>query len=348
MEKVRLGKTGLMVSRIGFGGIPIQRLSEAEAVAVVKGCLDLGVTFIDTANSYTTSEGYIGKAIAGRREGLVLATKSTSRDPEKLAEHIDLSLERLGVDTIDLYQFHAVNNLDDLARVTDPQGLMAVMQEAKRAGKIRHIGISCHTMEAAKQAVKSGLFETLMFPFNFIAHEAEEVINLATEHDVGFIGMKPMAGGMLENASLAFKYVLQFPTTVPLVGIEKTQQIEEIVGILSGPLELTAADRIEMQRVSEELGRRFCHRCDYCQPCPEEISISMVMVLPNMLQRMSEQMLFHPESFGARVVSRAEGCSKCGECETRCPYELPIRDMIDEHVHLYHKEKEQYLARSPA
>ncbi|MCK4449175.1 MAG: aldo/keto reductase, partial [Anaerolineae bacterium] len=230
METIRLGKTDMMVSKLGFGGIPIQRVSEDEAVAVVKKCLDLGITFIDTANAYTTSEERIGKAISGRREGLILATKSTSRTREGVERHLQQSLKLLGVESIDLYQFHGVNDFDAYARVLDPDGPMAVVQEAKRAGVVKHIGITSHLIDVAKEAVKSDRFETIMFPFNFVTCEpADELLPLAREHDVGFIAMKPLAGGALDNATLAFKYLRQFPQLLPIAGIERVEEMEEIV-----------------------------------------------------------------------------------------------------------------------
>ena len=240
MKKIRLGKTEMMVSRLGFGGIPIQRDTEDEAVAVVRKCLDLGITFLDTANGYTTSEERIGKAIAGKREEVIIATKSGGRDRKTVEEHLKLSLKRLNTDYIDLYQFHGVGNPEHLKIVLEPDGPMAVFEEAKKAGVIKHIGITSHQIDVAKDAVKTDRFETIMFPFNFIAHEpAEELYALCKEHDVGLIAMKPFAGGMLDNVTIAFKYLFQFPEVVPIPGIEKIHEIEEIVKLLDGPQQLT-------------------------------------------------------------------------------------------------------------
>jgi predicted aldo/keto reductase-like oxidoreductase len=182
------------------------------------------------------------------------------------------------VDYVDLYQFHGVSTFDGLKTVLDPNGPRAVVEAARKAGKVRHIGITSHSMDVAKEAVKSDRFETIMFPFNFITNEAaEELLPLCREHDVGFIVMKPMAGGMLDNATIAFKYLMQFPDVAHIPGIEQAWEIEEIVGIFNGPKRMTEAEEAEMERMREELGTRFCRRCDYCQPCPQEIPISMVM-----------------------------------------------------------------------
>ena len=341
MEKIRLGKTDMMVTRLGFGGIPIQRLSEDDAVAVVRKCIELGITFYDTANAYTTSEERIGKAVAGKREELIIATKTQGRDRETTEKHLNLSLEHLQTDYIDLYQFHGVSTREHLDIVLDPNGPRAVVEEAKKAGRIRHIGITSHSMDIAKEAVKTDQFETLMFPFNFIVVEAaEELIPLCREHDVGFINMKPMGGGMLDNATVAFKYLLQFPDIAYIPGIEKTWEIEEIAKIVQGSAETTAEEEAEMQRLRDELGTRFCRRCDYCQPCPQEIPISMVMNSAGFAKRLPPQRMF--SGWISDGMEKAGTCTECGDCEERCPYELPIREIIAERSNWYQEAKKQY------
>ena len=341
MEKIRLGRTNLMVSKLGFGGIPIQRVSEDEAIAVVRRCLELGITFLDTAPGYTTSEERIGKALSGQREGLILATKSMARTSEEIESHLKLSLERLGVEYIDLYQFHNVSDANTLETILDPDGPMAVIEEAKRAGVVKHIGITSHQIDTAKEAVKSDRFETIMFPFNFVTHEAtNELLPLAREHDVGFIAMKPLAGGMLDNVTIAIKYLLQFPDVVSIPGIEKLPEIEEVIQVLEGPRQMTAAEQKEIERLRQELGTRFCRRCDYCQPCQVEIPISDVMVYPGLAKRLPPVRLFTGKF--AEALEKAANCTECGECEERCPYHLPIREMIAEHVKLHEAGKRKY------
>jgi hypothetical protein len=344
MEMVRLGRTNMMVSRLGFGGIPIQRLPEENAVAVVKRCLDLGITFLDTANGYTTSEERIGKAIAGRRHKVILATKSGARNREDLEKHLKLSLKRLGVDYIDLYQFHGVNDFKSLDAVLAPGGLMPVVEQAKEAGLIRHIGITSHQMDVAKKAVLSDRFETIMFPFNFLTPEAaDELFPQCLEHDVGFIDMKPMAGGMVDNASIAFKYLRRFQEVVMIPGIEKIQEIEEISAIFEGSTEMTQTELQEMERIKNELGARFCHRCDYCQPCEAQIPISAVLACRSFYKRLPSEGFFG--GFVAPAMAKATECVDCGECEERCPYHLPIREMIKEQAEWYAQEKRKYEER---
>lgn len=331
----------MIVSRLGFGGVPIQRLPEDEAVAIVRRCLDLGVNFIDTANSYTNSEERIGKAIRERLEGLVLATKSFAQDREDMRRHLQLSLKRLGVGSIDLYQFHNVSSFSALEVVLDPNGPRAVLEEAKRAGVVKHIGITSHSTDVAKEAVKSGCFETIMIPFNFINREAaDQLLPLARKHDVGFIAMKPLAGGRLTNASITFKYLFQFPDIVPIPGIEEMGEMEELVQVLEGPREMTEAEQHEMQRLREELGTVFCRRCDYCQPCSVGIPISSAITISNPEKRMSPQRVFH--GWINEVLTKAAECTECGDCEERCPYHLPIRELIAKEAGWYQEEKRKY------
>lgn len=342
MRKVRLGKTDLMVSRIGFGGIPIQRLSESDAIGVVRRCIDLGINFLDTANGYTNSEERIGKAIAGRRENLVLATKTAARDREGAWTHLRLSLERLKVDSIDLYQLHGVSSQEVYDKVVGPGGALEAAREARAQGLVKHIGMTSHNLAMALVGVASGLFETLQFPFNFVANEAaSDLLPRVREQDMGFIAMKPLAGGMLDRADLCFKYLLQFPEAVPDPGIERIEEIEQIVGVVNGEATLTAADEAEMERIRERLKDSFCHRCEYCQPCPQGIAISSVMSLESMLRRMPPSRVFEG-GIGAGI-EKAFDCLECGDCESRCPYHLQIRETLKVKREVYREVKEEYF-----
>jgi predicted aldo/keto reductase-like oxidoreductase len=348
LDKVRLGRTNLMVSRLGFGGIPIQRVSEGDAVAVVRKCLELGITFIDTANAYTSSEQRIGKAIRGRQEGLIIATKTMERDPDAVARHLELSCERLGVRAIDLYQFHNVGDAKAMEAVLRPGGALSVAEEAKRRGIIRHIGVTCHALDAAKALVRTDRFETIMFPFNFIKREpVDELLPLTRQYDVGFIAMKPLEGGRLDNVRLAFKYLWQFPDVATVVGIERVAEIVEIMDILNnGPLTLTVDDYREIERLRVELAKAFCRRCDYCQPCTQGIPISLALDYPSIFRRLPMVSIF--TGFIAEAMEKAATCTECGECEERCPYRLPIREMLSEYVGMYRQEKARRKMRAGA
>jgi predicted aldo/keto reductase-like oxidoreductase len=334
MKSVQLGKTGLQVSCVGFGGIPIQRLSEAEAVRVVRYALDLGVSWVDTANGYTTSEERIGKAVAGRRDRVVIATKTGARDRARAMAHLELSLKRLQTDYIDLWQFHGVSSPDAYETVLGPGGAMEAAQEALAAGKVRHIGITSHSMEIALRAVPSGHFETVQFPFNFVTNEpADELLPLARAHSVGFIAMKPFAGGLLDRANLSIKYLLQFDGVVPDPGIEKAEEIQEIVSIVEGSWKMSAAERAEIEAIRAEVGTRFCRRCQYCMPCPEGVNIPTIMNVHSFYKR------FPTERFAgaglAATMASADKCVQCGQCEEKCPYELPIIEMLAEYAAFY-------------
>jgi predicted aldo/keto reductase-like oxidoreductase len=317
-----------------MGGIPLQRPSEDEAIQVVHRALELGINFIDTAAGYGNSEERVGKALVGRREQVIIATKSGQRSKAEAAAELERSLRRLRTDVIDVWQLHNISSAEAYAQVTGPGGSLEAAQEALQAGKIRHVGVSSHNLDVAMEAVRSGHFETIQFPFNYVTREpADELIPLTREHDVGFIGMKPFAGGMLRNATLSIKYVLQFDSVVPDPGIEKVKEIEEIVAIVeSGDWELTPQERQEIEARRAELGTRFCRQCGYCQPCPEDVVIPMVMITQGMWKLWPREIFL---GWMGQVIDGARNCVQCGECEQKCPYQLPIREIIAENVAFY-------------
>ncbi len=336
MKTVRLGKTNLEVSRVGIGGIPLQRPPEDEAIKVVRRALDLGINFIDTALAYGDSEERIGKAIAGRRDQVIIATRTWVRDKATALEHLDQSLKHLGTDYIDLWQFHNVSTLEAYKQILGPGGSWEAAQEAQRAGKIGHIGISSHSLQVAHKIVSSGPFEMIMYPFNFVNDEpAAELLSLAQERDVGFVAMKPFAGGRLRDARLTIKYLLQFDDVVPVPGIETVEEIEEIVGIVDGSWEITPEEQQRMDQIRDELGTRFCQWCGYCMPsCPQEIYI------PGLINSYVTWDLWPHEHWFARQANAVEGgrtCIECGACEEKCPYQLPIREMIVESIAFYER-----------
>ena len=336
MKTTTLGKTGLEVSRVGFGGIPIQRLTESEAIRVVQHCLNLGVTFLDTATGYTTSEERIGKAIAGRRGRLVLATKTPARDRAAALDHLHLSLKRLQVDVIDLWQLHNVSTFEALDQVLGPGGALEATNEAVAEGKVRHVGITSHSPDVALKAVSLDVFETIQFPFNFVTSEpADGLLPLTRQHGMGFIAMKPLAGGMLSDARLCIKYLLQFDGVVPDPGIQRVEEIDEIAEIVAGSWDLTSEDWLAIERIKARVGTRFCRRCGYCEPCPQGVRIATMMNLESFWRRMPVESM--ASGWPAEAAATARDCIECGECETKCPYHLPIRDMIAENYAFYDK-----------
>jgi len=244
---------------------------------------------------------------------------------------LELSLKRLNTDYLDLWQLHNVSTPEAYDQVLGPGGAMEAAQEAVRAGKIRHIGISSHSLDMALKAVPSGRFETIQFPFNFVTDEAaKELLPLTRRHDVGFIAMKPMAGGMLTDARLTIKHLLQFDNVIPDPGIQTIEEIEEIAAIVNGHWELTPQEWQEIERIRGEMETRFCRRCEYCQPCPQKVRISTAVNVQSFWRRFPPERFF--AGFVADAIESVRQCGDCGECEDRCPYHLPIREMLAENV----------------
>lgn len=327
MRKVRFGKTGLMVSEIAFGGIPIQRVSTEEAVAVVRRAIELGVNFIDTANGYTTSEERIGLAIKDiPRDNLVLASKSMARDKKTILEHIDLSLKRLGVDYIDIYQLHNVSFEEEYKAVFAEGGAFEGLMDAVQAGKVRFPGVTNHSFTIGLRMMRTGKFATVQLPFNFVDDEAlKEAIPLAKELDMGFIAMKPFGGGLLDNARLTLRHLMQYESIVPDPGIERVSEIEEIVRIVEARETLTPQDLEEIARMRKELGETWCHRCNYCQPCPRKIDISSVLNVGSFMKRLTFQGAF---AMANEKIKAARTCTECRVCVSRCPYKLDIPTLM--------------------
>ncbi|MBE0478533.1 aldo/keto reductase, partial [Candidatus Aerophobetes bacterium] len=327
MKKVKFGNTDLEVSRIAFGGIPIQRLSKKEGVEVVKGVLGLEVTFIDTAYGYGDSEEKIGEAIRGTpRDELVISSKSPAPDKKTFLEHVDTSLRRLCIDYIDIYHLHGVNSEEKLNQVMGKKGAFEGLLEVIDKGKVRYAAFSSHSLPVAKKLIQSNKFQVTQIPFNFIDEQAkEEVIPLARNVNMGFIAMKPLGGGLLEDANLCFRYLMQFDGIIPDPGIERIEEMEEIVRIIENPRPLTDEEKKRIGKLRKELGEEWCHRCDYCQPCPQEIPISTVLIARSVAKRMSFD---EGDNFVGPAIEKAEECTECGECVEKCPYNLNIPELL--------------------
>ena len=333
MQSVKLGRTGLEVSRIGFGGIPIIPLPANEASAIVRYCFDRGITFFDTANMYPTSEEKIGEALAAVRQQVVLATKTTERGAVGAAEHIDLSLKQLKTDWIDLYQFHNVSNAEALAELQAPNGAYEAVLKAQQAGKIRCIGISSHSIPIATAALETGLFQTLQFPFNFIESDPEDTLfPLARSRGVGIIGMKPLGGGLLERADLCFGFLQQHSDIVPIPGIRTRAEADEIIELYDHRPQISDAHLAAMEEIRSVLGEKFCHRCEYCMPCEQGVQISGVLMFRAAAKRLSPE---NVKLWLGEAMDTVEQCIECGECEQKCPYQLPIADLLKENLALY-------------
>jgi len=333
MKTVRLGKTNLIVTELGFGGIPIIPLEFEEGVKVVRHCFDQGITFFDTANAYANSEKKIGQALESVRDKVVLATKTHNRDAEGAAKHIRYSLENLRTDYIDIYQFHNIPNEETLSQVLAPGGAYEAARQAHDEGKIRFIGFSSHDIATAIKACHTDSFATVQFPFNFIEKDpADELFKVAQDHDMGIIGMKPLGGGLLERADLCFKFLQQHPYVVPIPGFCSTGEVDEVVGLYRSREPLSEADLKEIERIRAELGTRFCHRCGYCLPCEQGVMIPNVMSFRSSARRLNPAGAIQ---MAKAAMESAENCTECEECLERCPYNLQIPGLIKEHLAFY-------------
>lgn len=326
MEYVTLGKTGLKIARLGFGGIPIQRIDAAGTKELLKLMQEKGINYIDTARGYTVSESYLGEALEGMRENFVLATKSMARTKEAMAADIETSLHNLRTDYIDLYQVHNPS-MAQLDTVIGKGGALEALQEAKAQGRIGHIGLTAHSAEVFARALELPWVETIMFPYNIVETQAEELIRKCAEKNIGFIAMKPLAGGAIEDAGLALRFICTNPAvTVVIPGMYEKKEINENLAAAARTEPLTAEEQAKMAQIREELGSNFCRRCNYCAPCTVGINIPSVFLFEGYLSRYGLED-WAKERY-ATLDKKASDCIQCGVCETRCPYELPIREML--------------------
>ena len=326
MQYTTLGKTGLRISRMGFGGIPIQRADAKTTSALMERLEKEGINYIDTARGYTVSEAYLGEALEGIRDKFVVATKSMARTKDAMAKDIETSLSNLKTDYIDLYQVHNPS-LTDLDTVLAPGGALEALLEAKAAGKIRHLGLTAHLEQVFERALELDWVETIMFPYNLVETQGEALMHRCTEKKIGFICMKPLAGGALEDATLALRFISQNPdVSVVIPGMYDMKEIEQNLAAVNDTSALTSEEREKIESIRKELGTQFCRRCNYCQPCTQGINISGAFLFEGYLKRYGlgdwakERYMAMPKKAG--------DCVECGVCETRCPYQLPIREML--------------------
>ncbi len=326
MEYRTLGKTGLKISRMGFGGIPIQKIDEEGTRKLLHEMMEKGVNYIDSARGYTVSEQYIGYGLEGIRDKFVLATKSMSRTKEAMAADIETSLGNFRTDYIDLYQVHNPS-MEQLDQVMGEGGALEALMEAKAAGKVGHIGLTAHSTEVFERALELDWVETIMFPYNIVEQQGAELIHKCAEKNIGFIVMKPLAGGAIEDASLALRYVCSNPdVTVVIPGMAEIHELEQNLAACSNTEPLTQEELKEMDKVREQLGTDFCRRCNYCAPCTVGINIPSVFLFAGYLQRYD--LADWAKDRYSTLKVKASACIGCGKCEPRCPYHLPIREKL--------------------
>ena len=326
MEYRVLGKTGLRISRLGLGGIPIQRIDAEGTKKLVHQMAEMGINYIDTARGYTVSEEYLGYALEGIRDKFVLATKGRATTREDMLADIEKSLHNLRTDYIDLYQFHNPS-MQALDAILAPGGALEGALEAKKAGKIGHIGATTHSVEIFARLLELPWVETIMFPYNIVENQAQELIAKCGEKNIGFICMKPLAGGAIEDGRLALRYIATNENvTVIIPGMAELRELEQNAEAVGDDSPLTEEEMAAAQQVRDSLGTQFCRRCNYCAPCTVGISIPSAFLFEGYLSRYGLAD-WARDRYKAMEHTAGE-CIGCGQCETRCPYHLPIREML--------------------
>ena len=330
MEMIRLGRTELMVTKNGFGALPVQRVDMETASLILRKAYDNGINYFDTARAYSDSEEKIGKALSDVRENIIISTKTMTKTVEGFWADLETSLEKMKTDYIDIYQFH---NPPFCPKPGDGSGLYEAMVEAKAQGKIRHIGITSHSLAIAQEAVESGLYETLQFPFSYLASEKEEaLVHLCKEKDVGFICMKALAGGLITRSDVAYAYLAQFPVA-PIWGIQKEWELDEFLSYNENPPALTEERLAYIAKEKEELAGEFCRGCGYCMPCPVGIEINNCARMSLLLRR--SPAAGHLSEAGQAKMKKIEECIECGQCAAKCPYGLDTPNLLKKNYEDY-------------
>lgn len=326
MEYVVLGKTGLKVNKNGFGALPIQRISKEDAAALLQKAFQNGINYFDTARAYSDSEEKMGAALHEVRDQIIISTKTAAQNGEDLWKDLEMSLEKLQTDYIDLYQFH---NPAFCPRPGDGSGLYEAALKAKEQGKIRHIGITNHRIAVAKEAVLSGFYETLQFPFSYLASVEEvELVELCRQKEVGFIAMKGLAGGLIHNSASAYAFMCQpqFAHVEPIWGIQREWELDEFLSYQEQAPELNETLLADIQKDKDQLAGEFCRGCGYCMPCPVGIEINNCARMSLMLRRAPQEAWLSEE--WQEKMKKIENCLHCGSCMKKCPYGLNTSELL--------------------
>ena len=327
-----LGKTGITVDKVAFGALPIQRVTKEEAVTLLRRALEGGITFFDTARGYTDSEEKLGAAFAQLRDKVYIATKTGATKPEAFWADLETSLRNLGTDHIDVYQFH---NPSFVPRPGDGSGLYECMLEAKKQGKILHIGITNHRIGLAEEIVGSGLYETLQYPFSMLASERDRALVTKTaEAGMGFIAMKAMSGGLITDSRAACAFLNGWPV-LPIYGVQRPSELEEFLSYVGKDLALTPQLEAVIAKDREQLAGDFCRGCGYCMPCPQGIQINTCARMSLLLRRSPSAMWL--SEFGQGMMKKVEDCVHCGQCAAKCPYSLDTPELLKRNYEDYRK-----------
>lgn len=333
MVNVTLGSTGITVNKNGFGALPIQRVSTEEAVLLAKKAYDAGITFFDTARWYSDSEVKLGEAFDGMRGKIVIATKTGATTAEGFWKDLETSLTNLRTDYIDIYQFH---NPSFVPKPGDKSGLYDAAMEAKAQGKIKHIGITNHRLSVANEAIDSGLYETLQFPFCYLATDKDlELVRKCKEKNMGFIAMKALSGGLITNSAAAYAYIAQFDNVIPIWGVQRESELDEFISYIDNPPVMTDEIKALIDKDRDELLGEFCRGCGYCMPCPVGIEINNAARMSLMIRR-APAAGWLTEDWQEKM-KLIEKCLHCGKCKSKCPYGLDTPALLEKNYEDYKK-----------
>lgn len=331
MDFVTLGRTGIKVPKNGFGALPVQRVDFEAAKEILLKAYEGGIRFFDTARFYTDSEEKIGYAMSDIRDKIYIATKTAAHNADEFWRDLGISLNNLKTDYIDIYQFH---NPSFCPKPEDGTGLYEAALKAKEQGKIRHIGITNHRLAVAKEAIASGLYETMQFPFCYLATEQDlEIVDLCKKENMGFIAMKALSGGLITDSALAYAYLSQFDHVVPIWGVQRERELDEFLSYQEQPPVLTEEMKARIEADKIELAGEFCRGCGYCMPCPAGIEINNCARMSLMLRRAPQQEFLTPE--WQEKMKKIEGCLSCGKCKSKCPYELDTPELLKKNYEDY-------------
>ena len=330
MINVTLGKTGITANKNGFGALPIQRVSKEYAALLLRKAYDNGINYFDTARAYSDSEEKIGFALSDVREKIYIATKTAATTVEGFWSDLETSLKLLKTEYIDVYQFH---NIPFCPKPNDGTGLYEAMLEAKAQGKIRHIGITNHRLSVAKEAVESGLYETLQFPFCHLSTKEEELVNLCREKNIGFIAMKALSGGLITNAKAAFAFMSEYENVLPIWGVQRECELDEFLEYCRNVITMTDELREQIEKDRRELIGGFCRGCGYCMPCPQGIRINDCARMIQLIRRIPSKNWLTEES--QKMMLDIEKCTGCGKCKSKCPYGLDTPELLKKNLDDY-------------
>ncbi|MCD2491403.1 aldo/keto reductase [Lacrimispora sp. NSJ-141] len=340
MVTVTLGKTGITVNKNGFGALPIQRIPKEDAAYLLRKAYDNGINFFDTARQYSDSEEKVGYAFKGIRDRLYISTKTASTTVEGFWDDLHTSLKNLQTDYVDILQFH---NPDFCPKPGDGTGLYEAMLKAKEQGKIRHISITNHRLHVAMEAIESDLYDTLQFPFCYLAAEQDiEIVNACKEHNMGFIAMKALSGGLITNSAAAYAFEAQYDNVLPIWGVQREKELDEFLSYIDNPPVMTEELSSFIVKERESLSGSFCRGCGYCMPtCPAHIKIDDCARMSLLLRRSPSAGHLTPES--QAMMAKIEDCIHCGNCMKKCPYGLNTPDLLAEN----YKDYKEVLAGKP-